>query len=414
MGIHYLNTTLASGIELCPDRAISEQSIRTVEGDDWDSSDPTDFGSIVHETVEEVHNLDMKGEVGYDVWEIFKDLWAERNITDLSYFGLGRDMVVDFIDRTLYDRDGVTIATEWSFVIDVLSLSITPVDGMDKEEIVNICDRISAMGGVPFLSTIDRIDRTDDDVFVVTDYKTNTRPFTRDEIENSKQLAVYALAVKTFWPEATKVVCTYDMLRHGRFSHVFTEDKLEELRDWLEVTWEQIQRIQDDPPARLNPFCGWCSKRRDCETYADAVEGRLTEAYTGPNENQTIADLFETYEALKMVEKHAKYRSKEFKDVLVAAIVKNDNQPIAIDDEQEIYLQANPRYDYPPEDVLAVLQRHRAVGLLTDAISISRPKLEKVVRTREKIRSAIEPLLKKYFVSPTLASRKRKEDEASE
>lgn len=404
MEIPYLSTTLIKNWPICQLRALQSHLIRVEEGDgDWGSL-PTRFGTIVHDVAEEMHKLDMEGKTA-DPLEMFDKLWRSSHLADFDYYEFGRSSIAEFIDRTLFHREGVTIATEFGFILDLVDMVVVPTEGLSRDEFLAECKKITDRGGIPVASKIDRVDRISKTKLEVYDYKTNRQPFTRSEVDNSEQLALYHMAAQAMWPEVKEIRCVFDMLRHGRFPTVFDQDRLDTIHAFIINIWYQIQEA-DYPVPELNQYCGWCEYKEKCPVYAEALAGDLTHPYA-PGDDMSTEELWKIYQDLKAVSKHADYRAKEFAQTIQARLVKdNGGKPLPLNGEKEIYLQLNPRYEYPIEDVYAVLKKHKAVSLLTRCAKVSKPNLERALRGRVKLKEQISPLLKKSFASPTLRTRK--------
>ena len=413
MDIPWFSTTSIQGLDLCAFRALESHKERIEHGDDFTGSNPTRFGSIVHEVAQEVHRLDQAGKASPDPVDIFDDVWRRHHLTDFSYYDFGRDSITDFIDRTLFDRNGVTIATEWPFIIDLVELQVWPIP-VDvtpikrKAFIKKTCKKITDRGGVPVISMIDRIDHVDGDEYEIFDYKTNAIPFTTDQVEESIQLALYHMAVQSWWGtgEDLNIKCVFDLLRHGRQSTIFTPERIETIRQYIINLWAQVH-AWDEPLRTLNTFCGWCDYRETCSVYKSAIHGDLINSYAP--DGLSISTVYAEFAELKIVQKLADTRAKEFGSVLMAHIMDDDNdgKPIPIGDDKEVYLQLNPRYEYPPASVIPILQEIGSISWLKWCGKISRPGLDKLIKAHPD-KDRIQRTLLTTFASPSLKSRKVK------
>lgn len=345
------------------------------------------------------------------LYEVFDRQWRHNTCTDFELYAVGRDKIADFIRRSIFNRQGVTIATELLFVIDLETLKVwTPAN---RDEVAKIVDRIIAMGGIPAVSEIDRLDQISETHFEVYDYKTNILPFTRDEIENSLQLGLYDLVVRSLYPKAERVTCVYDMLRHGRFPVDFSDAFREYLRNFLINMWYQIKEAER-PEEKLNKYCRWCEVRGDCATYRAALESPmptvLTERIDTP---EGIQALYRELEHLGNVVKAAEQRQKEIKEAITAKIVKDTmGKPYQVGDG-EYYLQPNPRYEYDKRGVLEVLREHQATIMLPDLMgTVSKAAVERATRTRPELRVALEAHQRKKLATPSLKFRRLKGGES--
>lgn len=405
MEIPYFGTTVINGLALCPDQAITDHLRRIEEGNDDLGSNPTRFGTIVHEVAEIAHKYDSLGEACPDPIDIFDDVWRKHHLTDFDYHTIGRDNVAAFIDRTLFNRNGVTIATEWKFVIDLNTMEVTPLSGMTKAKVNKLLARIRKNGGVPVVSMIDRIDKISDDEYEVYDYKTNIIPFTRDEVDESKQLCIYSMAVKSHFA-AENVKCIYDLFRHGRQSTEFSDEDTEAIRSYIVNLWFTVKEWEF-AAAELNQYCCWCNKRLVCPIYIAATEGLLMHAWA-PGDDVTDQQLFNELQSLKDQAKVIDKRVKEFDSAIMARIQHNEGKPIDLGTGEEVYLMTNPRYEYPISSVIPILQAHRAISVLKFCGSVSKPQLDRHLKGRDKLQTEIEATLVTNFVKPTVKKRKIK------
>lgn len=412
MEIPWFSTTSIQGLDLCVFRTLEQHRLRIIHGDDFTGSNPTRFGSIVHEVAQKVHNYDKDGKASPDPVDIFNDIWRHHHLTDFSYYDLGRDSITDFIDRTLYDRNGVTIATEWPFIIDLVELQVWPIPvdvttAKRKSFIKRICKKVKDRGGVPVISMIDRIDRVSETEYEVYDYKTNAQPFTTAQVEESIQLALYDMAVRSHWSEAEDIKCTFDLLRHGRQSTIFTFERTETIRNYIINLWHQVHEWDEDNLSRtLNSFCGWCDFKEDCPVYSDAIKGKLIHPHA--SKGLSLAEIYSEYTDLRTIQKLAETRAKEFGATIMTAIIEdNDGDPVALKDEEgrELYLQLNPRYEYPPESIIPILQEIGSISWLKWCGKISRPGLEKLIKASPH-KERIQKTLLTTYASPSIKARK--------
>lgn len=405
MDIPYLSTTIINGWPTCPARSWHDAQSRDYDSDDYGDG-PLAFGSIVHEVAEIYMGAEMRGETPHEPVDLFDAIWQRNQLADLDYYFLGRENIQDFLERTLFSQDEGTevIGVEVPFLYDMDGGDLVLIDGMSEEEI----REVAALMPVPVRSMIDRIDRVDENTIHVYDYKTNLQPFTRDEVENSLQLFIYDRAIRALYPEVDEVFCVFDMVRHGRFPTYFTDGKAEVLQAYIINLWYQIKNA-DEPQERINSYCSWCSRKHDCDEYAAAIDGKIPD----PNTDElSYTEKWEHYEHLSNLRKIIKQRRKEVKESLTKAIMDDfDGRPIPIDDDRELYLQENPRYEYPPDKVFPFLKEHGMLTLLGDGdvVSISRPGIERALKGRDELED-VKKLEQTYYVSSTLKARKARDE----
>jgi hypothetical protein len=401
--LYHLSTTLINNMDLCPKRAIRSYDRRNLLGDDNEGTNPTRFGTVVHSTLEETHKRMIEHAITdtTDVaklgGELFDEYWSRGTCYDFDYYQLGRDKIGEFVSRSIFNRRGRTIATEFFFILDLVSNRywIDPIDP------IAICEKIRAMGGVPVMSKIDRVDCVIEDLeYEVHDYKTNFLPFTRYEIENSKQLGIYVLLIMAMHPGA-KVVAVYDMVRHGRFPVEFPAVWLEDLRSYLIGLYRQLEFMQE-PEERLNKYCNWCEIRGDCATYQAALKSELPPVLT---ENTNLDDRWAELTTLQDRAKAIDNRITELKEMFSAKLITDNNgSPIVIGD-REVYLQLNSRSEYDTKGVIETFQKYKCLTLLNDVGSIRKQAMDKVLRSRPELKAATDEFITLKYNKPSLKSR---------
>lgn len=393
-------------MDLCPKRAWRGYERRNELGDDNEGTNPTRFGTIVHSVMEETHKrmishaITDQTDVAALAGELFEETWAKGTCYDFDYYQLGKDKIGEFVSRSIFNRRGRTIATEFFFILDLT----TDKFWISPEDPLGLCAKIKAMGGVPFMSKIDRIDEVTPELeYEVHDYKSNFLPFTRYEIENSKQLGGYVLLLKAMHPQA-KITAVYDMVRHGRFPVEFPDVWLEDLRSYLIGLYRQLEGMVETEE-RLNKYCRWCEIRGDCKTYQIELLRELPSIVT---DNTDLGVAWEEFEQLELRSKVIEQRQKELKEMFGAVIIKdNHGAPIVIGD-REIYLQLNHRSSYDTKGVLDVFKKYGCMALLGDVASIGKGDMDRALRSRPELKAATDEHLTKKFNKPSLKSRAHK------
>lgn len=411
--LKYLSTTLISNYADCPKRALTSHFDRQIHGDDNEGTDATRFGTIIHNVMEVVHHKVMTdGHAAISaglVEEIFDQLWSESTCYDMDLYRLGKQKIAKYAMDSLSRRVGTTVAVELEFVYDVEAREVfICVPDMPNGDRNYYAQLVRDRGHTPVVSKIDRIDRVSEVEFEVFDYKTNIMPFTRDEIENSKQLGIYDLVVLALYPEAQKVWCVYDMFRHGRFPVEFNDQWRDDLHAFLINTWIQIQASIPKPEEKLNKYCRWCTIRANCATYQETLDYEVPPVL---NDNidtpEGIEDIYRQYQELGIVEKAVETRKKELSAMLSAKIEMDGKGDPIILGEREYYLMANVRYQYKIPKVIEILEHYRAVSLLPQIVNVAAGNMKTVLKSRPEILEMIESEARdKSFATPSPKARK--------
>lgn len=121
------------------------------------------------------------------------------------------------------------------------------------------------LDGARFGGYIDRLDRTPDGDFIVIDYKTNKTPYTKNQLKEDVQIAVYCLAVKE---------------KYGKLpmeaGHMYVNPDIAELR-LVDVSEEGVETVVgrikemvgrikgEDFEVREEPNCRFCDYKGICD-----------------------------------------------------------------------------------------------------------------------------------------------------
>lgn len=221
----YLSFSRISRFEQCPmafklhyvDRLPAEPGI------------PLRFGKAIHavlevmvrEHVDEERVASLSEERAAELWQ---QACTAGGLTGIDYFQEGLEILQAFVRR-----QGV----------------------LDHNDILAV-EKEFRMAAGPFtvVGFIDRVDRYGDNGIEIIDYKSGRGLFSRDELDNSLQLSLYALAAQQIWPWARKVKLTFSMLRHGIPLAVVKDDRetpfvallLVDFLEMLSALWEVQSR----------------------------------------------------------------------------------------------------------------------------------------------------------------------------
>jgi RecB family exonuclease len=317
---------------------------------------PLRFGKAIHATLERLLKEVVTGE--YDgslsearALELFRGAWVTENLTGVELWADGVRILKNFVrDEGRVDHRTV-LAVEKDF-----RLPVGPFD---------------------VVGSVDRVNLLDDETIEVIDYKTNHQVFTREEVESSLQLSIYAAAAKRLWPWAKRVKLTYWLLRYGlRQETSRTDEALENALAYVEMLGRKTETATEFPP-RLSTSCVHCDHRQQCPAYADALRGKrefqcedLSDLEAVAREREEVATLAKALYA----------RKEELEDVLKTHLKDQDELVLA---GVRYRMFTTTSHDYPLEPTLAVLE---------DASGMPRAELAQRLATVDK--KALDALLK--------------------
>jgi DNA helicase-2/ATP-dependent DNA helicase PcrA len=122
-----------------------------------------------------------------------------------------------------------------------------------------------SINGSPFTGFIDRLDRTPTGDHIVIDYKTNKTPYTKNELKEDVQIALYCLAVKEKYGKLP--VKAGHMYVHPNVSKLNLIDiEATNVDAVLEKVKEAVEGILDeDFELKVQPNCYFCDYKGICE-----------------------------------------------------------------------------------------------------------------------------------------------------
>lgn len=128
--------------------------------------------------------------------------------------------------------------------------------------------RFAIGGGSRFLMKgfIDRLDKRNDGVYEIHDYKCSSFLPSPFRLMGDRQLPLYQIAVQSLFPDAERIELVWHYLLFDRsFRTVKTSAQLELVKKRSIETIEAILAAEDFPPVR-SKLCAWCEFSASCES----------------------------------------------------------------------------------------------------------------------------------------------------
>lgn len=212
------------------------------------------LGKKVHEALEKLYS-DLKFEKVNTLKELlafFKEEWKKNwneniiivreHISEENYFNMGERFIIDYYNRYKPFNQATVIGTELPVRIKL--------DGEGKD--------------YHLVGFIDRLDYKEGGVYEIHDYKTNANLPLQQYLDEDRQLALYAMAIRQMYPDAKKVKLFWHFLAFDKeMVSERTEEELEALK-WETVKLiEQIEAEKDFKPT-VSKLCDWCEFRPIC------------------------------------------------------------------------------------------------------------------------------------------------------
>lgn len=215
------------------------------------------LGSLVHDVLQKLYK-DMrfqKMNTPEELLAYYNEQWEKnwnpailvvrKDYKPENYRKMGEKFITDYYEKHKPFDQSKTVGLEQRIVIDLNN------DGRYKLQ-----------------GYIDRLATKGDGVYEIHDYKTNSSLPLKEYLEEDRQLALYAMAVKKNYPNAERIKLIWHFLS---FNEDITLEKTEEELDKLKLTViSDIQRIESasDYPTKKTKLCEWCEFRPMCPEWA--------------------------------------------------------------------------------------------------------------------------------------------------
>lgn len=215
------------------------------------------LGKIVHEVLEKLYR-DLKFQKQnslQDLLNYLDKIWEEKwndgiiivreEYSKENYKKMAIKFITDFYNRYKPFNQDKTISIEHRVLIN-----------LDKK------------GRYKLQGYVDRISYNSEGEYEIHDYKTNANLPIQDYLENDRQLALYAIAVKEAYKDAKDVKLVWHFLAFDKEQDSYRSEKqLEQLK---KDTIELIKKIENEKKfeARVSKLCDWCEFRPICPKWA--------------------------------------------------------------------------------------------------------------------------------------------------
>lgn len=227
------------------------------------------LGNKVHDTLEWIYNHPSKDSLVLDrVIEHFIENWnrdfkpgikiVKQDFTAEHYFNKGVKFLINYFMKHSPFEDN-TIATEKRIFINL--------DSEGKYKLQGYIDRL--------------VHHKDSNVFEIHDYKTSASMKSQRELDNDRQLALYALGVRQSYNEARDVHLFWHFLDFNE--QKFSKRSLEQLEELKKELIQLIDKIESatEFPAVQSALCGWCEFRSHCPVIQEEILSKELGGYNG-------------------------------------------------------------------------------------------------------------------------------------
>jgi len=211
------------------------------------------LGNCVHKTLEWIYSQVKEGNLPSidDIMLNYSRQWkkdyapgmiiVDNSLTDKDYFNRGIQFLLDYYSKHYPFEDG-TIELEKEIKVTL--------DEKGEYEIIGFIDRLAKN-----LQTGE---------YEIHDYKTASSLPTQEKIDNDRQLALYALAVKEIYGEDEEVCLIWHYLAYNK--KICSKRTNEQLQKLKQETLELIKKIESTTEfsSSKGKLCKWCEYKQMC------------------------------------------------------------------------------------------------------------------------------------------------------
>src|SRR3989338_1179088 len=343
----------------------------------------TFLGSRVHETLEKLYK-DLKFQKLNSLKELlsfFNKEWAKnwndaiiivhKEYDSENYRKLGERFITDYYNRYKPFNHTRTIALETQRTVP-----------LNDEYKIHV--------------RIDRLAMADDTTYEIHDYKTNNSLKTQDDLDNDRQLAVYAYGIKKMYPDATKVRLVWHFLAFDKEMSSFrTPEQLEELRTEVIGIIEKIKKETQFKP-HVSKLCSWCEFQPLCPEWKHKFKTDSLEANEYLKEDGV--KLVNTFASLKDEADILNEKLEKIKEALVAYAQKEGESTIFGSDVKAT-VRTYPKLSFPKKEDEAqeeFFETVKKIGLWDKLATVDVYSLAKMINKGE-INDELVRLLERFI-----------------
>jgi putative RecB family exonuclease len=208
------------------------------------------MGSEVHAALEKLYKDVSMSKLDSldDILAFYKDGWdkdwhdkvtiVRKGLTRENYFEMGQKCISRYYERFSPFDSGVPVWIEENVSFD--------------------------LSGYKMAGVVDRMDRMPDGSFEIHDYKTGGRLPAQKDMDESRQLALYQMAVRDKWKDTGKVKLVWHFLQFG--VELVSERNMAQVdkvaKDCVSMI-KEIEGCKDFAP-KPSALCDWCGYWEHC------------------------------------------------------------------------------------------------------------------------------------------------------
>ena len=225
-------------------------------------SDALEFGTCIHRVLEQYYSAKMIGEkmLLKDVHQIFETTWKgiAQDRDDIRYSGDN-----DFKSLLMYGKD---LLTAWYNKLPDDNFTILGIEEAFSFTLPGI--------PIPIIGAMDLIEEDSAGTIIITDFKTSSRSYSLNEVDQNQQLTMYQIAAKHNGFAGREIMLRFDTLiktKTPKFEQYWTtRSELDERRLLKKASqvWDGITKgvfVANDTSWK----CKGCAFKHACDEYLE-------------------------------------------------------------------------------------------------------------------------------------------------
>jgi putative RecB family exonuclease len=221
-----------------------------------------EFGTCIHRVLEQFYSARMIGEklLLKDVHQIFEITW--KGIAE------GRDDIkysegYDFKTLSMFGKD---LLTAWYNKMPNDNFTILAIEEAFSFTLPDI--------RIPIIGAMDLVEEDSAGIIIITDFKTSSRAYSKDEVDQNQQLTMYQIAAKQNGYGNREILLRFDTLiktKTPKFEQYWTtRSELDERRliKKAALVWDGISKgvfVANDTSWK----CKGCAYKKACDDYLE-------------------------------------------------------------------------------------------------------------------------------------------------
>ncbi len=209
--------------------------------------------------------------------------------------------------------------------------------------------------GTPVFGFIDLTLEHEDGSIELVDYKSQRKPISQNEADHDIQAGIYLTVARELWPDRP-IRFTFDLLRYGTVTTIWSDDKILSFADWLKTKYEWIKSI-DDPAPTIGDGCKWCVFVEICPKAQDLIQNGSWDLVCPEDPtDQEQNDMLGTLAKIKAAKTILQKKQKQIEDEIKEGWFDNttSDEPIVTDDWMVGY-EDKERRSYIPSQVQRIV-----------------------------------------------------------